>query len=129
MYDHHPGAESLGAKHFKHTKRACESRGVHQAIFFIYDTFLSSPPPPPPFSFSLSASLPEDLVWDYIIQLVSALRLVHGNNLALRCVGPTKILLTGKQRLKVNGAGIMDILNFDSTLSQSHSTTMYQVWE
>lgn len=76
-----------------------------------------------------SASLPEDLVWDYVIQLVSALRLVHGNNLALRCVGPTKILLTGKQRLKVTGAGIMDILNFDSTLSQSHSTTMYQVWE
>ena len=24
VYDFHPGADSLGAKHFKHTKRVCE---------------------------------------------------------------------------------------------------------
>ena len=85
-------------------------------------------PPSLSLSFSLStAALPEDLVWDYVIQLVSALRLVHGNHLALRCVDPSKVLVTGKDRIKINGAGIMDIVNFDSTATQTQPITMYQV--
>lgn len=45
-----------------------------------------------------AAWLPEDLVWDYVIQLVSALRLIHSNGLALRCIDATKVLLTGQHR-------------------------------
>ena len=40
----------------------------------------------------------EDLLWEYVIQLVSALRVVHGAGLALRCIDSTKVLLTGRQR-------------------------------
>ena len=40
-------------------------------------------------------AMQEDLIWDYLIQLVSALRVVHGAGLALHCVEATKILVTG----------------------------------
>lgn len=38
----------------------------------------------------------EDVLWSYICQLVSALRLIHVQGLACRCIYPSKILLTGK---------------------------------
>ncbi|XP_064400675.1 PAN2-PAN3 deadenylation complex subunit pan3-like [Halichondria panicea] len=79
VYDYHPGAESMAARHHKSTRR--------------------------------SSPLPEDLVWEYVIQLVSALRLVHSANLALRCIHPTKLLLTSPHRLRISCAGIMDIVS------------------
>lgn len=78
----------------------------------------------------------EDLLWDYLIQLVAAIRVVHGAGLALHCLNPTKILVTGlarlmnvwcvalvtaavyvvlSPRLGLNCAGIMDILTFDAS--------------
>lgn len=41
--------------------------------------------------------MPEDLLWEYVIQLVSALRVVHSSGLALGCIHGTKVLLSGKQ--------------------------------
>lgn len=41
----------------------------------------------------------EDLLWDYLIQLVAAIRAVHGAGLALHCLDSTKILVTGVGRL------------------------------
>lgn len=41
----------------------------------------------------------EDLLWDYLIQLVAAIRVVHGAGLALHCLNPSKILVTGLARL------------------------------
>ena len=40
----------------------------------------------------------EDLLWDYLIQLVATLRVVHSAGLALHCLQPSKILVTGYGR-------------------------------
>ena len=70
--------------------------------------------------------MPEELVWDYVVQLASALRLVHSSHLALHCLDASKVLLTSRHRLRISCAGVVDILTFDS-LSSPHSPSMQQV--
>jgi hypothetical protein len=54
--------------------------------------------------------LPENVLWSFLLQLVSALRYVHALGLACRVVHPSKVLLTGKNRLRLNGVGVCDVL-------------------
>ncbi|XP_022651277.1 PAN2-PAN3 deadenylation complex subunit pan3-like isoform X1 [Varroa destructor] len=60
--------------------------------------------------------LPESLIWTYVVQLSSALRTVHAANLAIRCLDPSKVLLSsaGKSRLRLNCAAIVDVITLDS---------------
>ncbi|CAL8294412.1 unnamed protein product [Lota lota] len=102
-YDFHAGAETMFSRHFNDptadsyfTKRKW---GQHE-------------PPPPRQHAGL---LPESLIWAYIVQLSSALRTVHTAGLACRVMDPSKILITGKTRLRVNCVGVFDVLTFDNS--------------
>mmetsp|Transcript_4055 Transcript_4055/g.5027 ORF Transcript_4055/g.5027 Transcript_4055/m.5027 type:complete len:457 (-) Transcript_4055:440-1810(-) len=55
----------------------------------------------------------EDTIWSYLVQLVSALRSVHDAKLACRVIHPSKVILTGKNRIRISGVGILDVLNYD----------------
>lgn len=59
--------------------------------------------------------LPESLIWAYVVQLSSALRAIHAAGLACRTMDPTKIIIYGKSRLRLNCVGILDVLTFDSS--------------
>ncbi|CAB1341004.1 unnamed protein product [Coregonus sp. 'balchen'] len=102
-YDFHAGAETMFSRHFNDptadsyfTKRKW---GQHE-------------PPPPRQHAGL---LPESLIWAYIVQLSSALRTIHTAGLACRVMDPSKILITGKTRLRVNCVGVFDVLTFDNS--------------
>lgn len=102
-YDFHAGAETMYSRHFNDptadsyfTKRKW---GQHE-------------PPPPRQHAGL---LPESLIWAYIVQLSSALRSIHTAGLACRVMDPSKILITGKTRLRVNCVGVFDVLTFDNS--------------
>mmetsp|Transcript_12714 Transcript_12714/g.27447 ORF Transcript_12714/g.27447 Transcript_12714/m.27447 type:complete len:583 (+) Transcript_12714:145-1893(+) len=73
--------------------------------------------------------LPESLIWSCLVQLVSAIRAVHGNNLAVRTLQLNHILCTQenimsvassgpyglpKLRLRINCIGIIDVLEFEA---------------
>ena len=73
--------------------------------------------------------LPEPLIWSCAVQLVSAIRAVHGNNLAVRTLQLNHILCTPensmpmssfgmyglpKLRLRINCVGIIDVLEFEA---------------
>ncbi|KAL7543054.1 hypothetical protein ACHAXR_012346 [Thalassiosira sp. AJA248-18] len=73
--------------------------------------------------------LPESLIWSCLVQLVSAIRAVHGNNLAVRSLQLNHILCTQenimslnssgpyglpKLRLRINCIGIIDVLEFEA---------------
>ncbi|XP_046689373.1 PAN2-PAN3 deadenylation complex subunit PAN3 isoform X2 [Silurus meridionalis] len=101
-YDFHAGAETMYSRHFNDptadsyfTKRKW---GPHE--------------PPPRQHAGL---LPESLIWAYIVQLSSALRTIHTAGLACRVMDPSKILITGKTRLRVNCVGVFDVLTFDNS--------------
>ncbi|KAM3837326.1 PAN2-PAN3 deadenylation complex subunit PAN3 isoform 1-T1 [Vipera latastei] len=102
-YDFHAGGETMMSRHFNDpsadayfTKRKW---GQHDG----------------PLPRQHAGLLPESLIWAYIVQLTSALRTIHTAGLACRVMDPTKILVTGKTRLRVNCVGVFDVLTFDNS--------------
>ncbi|GAA5800597.1 hypothetical protein EDC94DRAFT_604256 [Helicostylum pulchrum] len=61
--------------------------------------------------------IPETTLWSYITQISSALKAIHGSGLAARNIDPSKILLTGENRLRMSGASILDVLQYDGGLN------------
>jgi len=59
--------------------------------------------------------IPERVLWSYIVQLCNAIKLVHSSNLAIRNIELTKILVTSKNRLRINCCAILDIIRAEST--------------
>ncbi|KAF1998454.1 PAB-dependent poly(A)-specific ribonuclease subunit PAN3 [Amniculicola lignicola CBS 123094] len=66
-----------------------------------------------------STHVPEQILWSYLVQIGSALKAIHGVGLAARLITPSKIILTSKNRVRLNACGILDIVNFDNTRSLS----------
>ncbi|KAF8603249.1 hypothetical protein BDV93DRAFT_523330 [Ceratobasidium sp. AG-I] len=60
-----------------------------------------------------SAPLDKRMLWTYLLQLASAVRVVHGRGLAVRCLDPRRVLVTGVGRVRINTVGIMDIMVYD----------------
>ncbi|XP_040023466.2 PAN2-PAN3 deadenylation complex subunit PAN3 isoform X1 [Gasterosteus aculeatus] len=128
-YDFHAGAETMFGRHFSDpaadsyfTKRKWgELVYRHNEASITPDAHLQpsasntwgqhEPPPPR----QHAGLLPESLIWAYIVQLSSALRTIHTAGLACRVMDPSKILITGKTRLRVNCVGVFDVLTFDSS--------------
>ncbi|CAO3589713.1 unnamed protein product [Absidia cylindrospora] len=64
--------------------------------------------------------IPESTLWSYITQISSALKAIHGSGLASRNIEVNKILVTGKNRLRISCAGIMDVLQYDDGPNVAH---------
>lgn len=58
--------------------------------------------------------IPEPILWSYVTQIASALKAIHSVGLAARIIDPSKILLTGKNRIRLNACAIMDVVQFES---------------
>lgn len=56
----------------------------------------------------------EPALWTYIVQIASALKSIHNSGLAARVLDPSKILVTGKNRVRLNGCGVLDVVQFDT---------------
>lgn len=61
-----------------------------------------------------SSHVPEQVLWGYIVQIASALKAIHGSGLAARLITPSKILLTSKNRVRLNACGILDVVQFEN---------------
>ncbi|XP_077480481.1 PAN2-PAN3 deadenylation complex subunit PAN3 [Stigmatopora argus] len=112
-YDFHAGAETMFSRHFN-------DPGADS--FFTKRKWGQHEGPPPRQHAGL---LPESLIWAYIVQLSSALRTIHTAGLACRVMDPSKIIITGKTRLRVNCVGVLDVLTFDNSQS-NHLALMPQ---
>ncbi|XP_054717991.1 LOW QUALITY PROTEIN: PAN2-PAN3 deadenylation complex subunit pan3-like [Uloborus diversus] len=111
VHDYHPGADTLMNLYFNQTS-------VTPAVNGFLPNFCSDVD-------GLSTKsglnnlrqhaglLPESLIWGYIVQLSSVLRSIHAAGLACRAFDPSKILVTGKSRLRLNCCGIFDVLTYD----------------
>ena len=54
----------------------------------------------------------EQVLWTYMFQISNALRAIHAAGLAARILDPSKILLTGKNRIRLNGCGVLDVVQW-----------------
>ncbi|RCI16210.1 hypothetical protein L249_1872 [Ophiocordyceps polyrhachis-furcata BCC 54312] len=57
--------------------------------------------------------IPESVLWSYITQIANALRAIHAADLAARCVDASKIILTDKNRIRLNACSILDVVQYD----------------
>ncbi|TAQ85954.1 hypothetical protein B7494_g5721 [Chlorociboria aeruginascens] len=90
--DYHPLSKTLVEYHFTSTNR---------------------------FGTRVSTSVPEQTLWGYIVQLASAIKAVHAANLAVRCMEPSKVLLTDKNRIRINACSILDVVQHEAQRSLS----------
>ncbi|ETS84802.1 hypothetical protein PFICI_02827 [Pestalotiopsis fici W106-1] len=59
-------------------------------------------------------SIAESSLWSYISQICNALKTIHNGELAARCIHPTKIILTEKNRIRLSACMILDVLEYDN---------------
>ncbi|KAK9701551.1 PAB-dependent poly(A)-specific ribonuclease subunit 3 [Basidiobolus ranarum] len=93
VYDYHPCSSTLAEKYLNHPT----SRGQQS-----------------------SKNIVEMELWSFIIQIASAIRTLHAAGLAACTLDPAKILITGKNRIRLNCCGIYDILSYASTRNTAH---------
>ncbi|KAI8914902.1 hypothetical protein DFJ77DRAFT_463882 [Powellomyces hirtus] len=84
VYDYHPLSTTLSTKYFS----ASANSGA------------------------MGKGVPEKNLWSFITQLASALKTIHAAALAACCIEPSKILVTGKNRIRLNCCGIFDMLSY-----------------
>lgn len=53
-------------------------------------------------------------MWSYIVQISNALREIHAANLAARCIDLSKIILTDKNRIRLNACSILDVVQAET---------------
>ncbi|KAF2874122.1 PAB-dependent poly(A)-specific ribonuclease subunit PAN3 [Massariosphaeria phaeospora] len=88
--DYHPCSKTLAEEHFKAS--------------------------PPRFHGGRAASshIPEQVLWGYLVQIASALKAIHSAGLAARLLTPSKILLTAKNRVRLNSCSVLDVVQFEN---------------
>ncbi|TKA23804.1 hypothetical protein B0A50_07086 [Salinomyces thailandicus] len=57
--------------------------------------------------------VPENDLWGYLVQLASALKAVHEAGLAAQTLTASKVLVTSKNRLRLSGCGVLDIVQHE----------------
>lgn len=90
--DYHPCSKSLAEEHFK-AAPITRFHGSRQAA---------------------SLHIPEQVLWGYIVQIASALKTIHSIGLAARLITPSKILITSKNRIRLNACAVLDVVHYDA---------------
>ncbi|KAG9021492.1 PAB-dependent poly(A)-specific ribonuclease subunit 3 [Tulasnella sp. UAMH 9824] len=99
VYDFHPGAQNLYSAHIA------------------LDPLASGPRAPWNLGHPNAKPIPEDTLWAYIIQVAGAIKAAHEQGMALRLLDVSKVLLTGKNRVRLDCCSVLDILSWNPTLS------------
>ncbi|KIH65402.1 hypothetical protein ANCDUO_04278 [Ancylostoma duodenale] len=125
VYDYHPLADSLKTRHFGRMLGSSFIDGITGAKISAQLPGHNST------QMQQGAGVVEWLLWSYVIQLSSALRAVHANGLASRCVDLSKILVHGKNKtvrdfqkhdllfkILLSCGGVADLLAPDTQVQQ-----------
>ncbi|KAH8084881.1 hypothetical protein BXZ70DRAFT_957367 [Cristinia sonorae] len=109
VYDYHPNSKTLSEAHVK--PKSSQFQNGHNRLA-TQDTRIS-----------------ERTLWSYIIQIASALKAVHDAGLSMRVIDASKVLITGKNRIRISSCGIVDVLMHDArqdiTRLQQEDFTMF----
>lgn len=122
VHDYHPGADTLMNQYFSHPS----SQAVNGFMPGFCDVDSISAKTGLSNLRQHAGLLPESMIWGYIVQLSSVLRSIHAAGLACRAFDPSKILITGKSRLRLNCCGIFDVITYDMHPSQNHKQLIAQ---
>lgn len=125
-YDYHPLSHTLYDEHISPKKSSTRSFGVPIALEVDHPSNPSNNINPaskynrhrPTNGNPARVGLIEErLIWSYVMQVANAIRAVHSANLAVRTIDPTKIILTGANRVRINACGILDVTEYSPNQS------------
>ncbi|KAK4698277.1 PAB-dependent poly(A)-specific ribonuclease subunit 3, partial [Phenoliferia sp. Uapishka_3] len=85
------------------------------------------PPPPPQGGGGGGIGLQERVLWSYIVQLGSAIKTVHSQGLAVRGLEANRVVVTGKNRIRIGGCGILDVLAWDGSLPGNYQVRSFSI--
>ncbi|OWB84016.1 hypothetical protein B5S33_g2653 [[Candida] boidinii] len=88
IYDYHPNSSTLVEHHFYHIKQ-------REPVL-----------------------ITEDVLWNYLIQLTNALSDIHQQGLAVRKLDPSKIIMTGTNRIRLSSCALPDILEASTEIRE-----------
>jgi PAB-dependent poly(A)-specific ribonuclease subunit 3 len=75
---------------------------------------------------SKQMQIPERTLWSYLCQLANVIRCIHQHGMAARCIEPSKVLRTSKNRVRLNCCSIFDVIAYDpnasATVRQTHQS-------
>jgi PAB-dependent poly(A)-specific ribonuclease subunit 3 len=94
--DYHPNSKTLLEKHFTYNSSRPGGGGSNARAG------------------QTGSYVREDILWSYIVQIAHALKAIHSAGLAARVIHPSKVLLTSKNRIRLNGCAITDIVTYES---------------
>lgn len=69
------------------------------------------------FGSRVATTVAEQVLWGYIVQISAALKSVHASNLAVRCLEPSKVLITDKNRIRLSACAVLDVVHHDTQRS------------
>lgn len=52
-------------------------------------------------------------MWSYIIQIAGAMKAAHDQGLAVQMIDVTKVIVTGRNRLRISSCGLADVLTYN----------------
>lgn len=58
--------------------------------------------------------VPESTMWAYVTQIAAGIKAIHSTGLAARVIDVSKILITDKNRVRLNGCAVLDVINFEN---------------
>lgn len=61
------------------------------------------------------AYVPERTLWSYIIQIAGAMKAAHDQGLPVRMIDVTKVIVTGRNRVRISSCGLADVLTYNPT--------------
>lgn len=64
--------------------------------------------------FRRPSPVPERVLWSYLVQIASALKVIHNAKLAARCIDVTKVILTDKNRVRLSACAVLDVLHLEA---------------
>ncbi|XP_065668599.1 PAN2-PAN3 deadenylation complex subunit pan3 isoform X2 [Hydra vulgaris] len=116
IYNYYPGAETLMSRHFSGPEtRSPTLIDINSWSLQQNSTSSSSSLKNITTKKATQKVIPERLIWSYVIQLSASIRQIHSQGLCCRVIDPSKILLIGNSRLRLNCCGILDILTSDAS--------------
>lgn len=110
-YDYYPTAKTLAALHLQPegssgTPPPLRSHRHHRHGRGGSGNARDQPP-------QVGGPIEEAVLWSYIVQIANAMKEVHDRGLAIRTLDVSKVLVTGKNRVRVNCCGIFDVMTYD----------------
>ncbi|KAI0130571.1 hypothetical protein BJ170DRAFT_594081 [Xylariales sp. AK1849] len=87
VYDYHPNSKTLAEHHFSANQNPRYQR----------------------------PQISENVLWSYVCQMCNALKAIHNENLAARCIHLTKVILTEKNRVRLAACVMLDVLEYESS--------------